>query len=77
MVFCPNTVTPTFGDVVIGLTLALYKSSLLVLVNFLSARIALLITPRVFPAGAFQTSADESLNAYIPGINVEAGTQIC
>ena len=35
------------------------------------------ITPLLIPAGAFQGLATLSLNAYTPGIIVEAGTHTC
>ena len=64
-----------FGNVAIGLTFAVYKVFLLPLVNFLSALNTVDNPPLFKPAGANHVSDEASLNAYTPGINVEAGTQ--
>ena len=73
-VFCPNTTTPCCGNVAIGLTLPSYKVSLLADVNFLSALTTEPKPPLVIPAGANHGSEEASVNAYTPGIIVEAGT---
>lgn len=65
---------PAPGNVAIGLTFALYKVSLCALVSFLSAWITLGIPPLVKPAGANHGAAAPSVNAYTPGITVDAGT---
>ena len=47
-------------------------------VNFLSALTTLPKAPLIRPAGANHGSEEASVNAYTPGINVEAGDQtIC
>ena len=73
-VFWPNTTTPLPGNVAIGLTFPTYRLSLFVCVNFLSACLTTPNPPLLIPAGANQVSAEASLAAYTPGINVEAGT---
>ena len=70
-VFWPNTTTPLPGNVAIGLTFPVYRSSLLVWVNFLSAWVTVPKPPLLIPAGANQASADLSLYAYTPGINAD------
>ena len=74
-VFCPNTAMPVPGNVAIGFTLPLYNVSLCVLVNLLSAWITPVKPPLTNPAGANQGALAPSVNAYVPGITTEAGTQ--
>ena len=62
-VFWPKTSTLPLGKVKIGFTLALYKVSLLVEVNFLSALITCPSLPLIFPAGANHGLLEASLKA--------------
>ena len=72
-VFWPNTAIPVPGKEAIGLTLALYKESLSVLDNLLSAWITPTNPPLTSPAGANHGASAPSVNAYTPGINNEGG----
>ena len=60
-VFCPNTTIPCPGNVAIGFTFPVYKLSLLVLVNFLSAWLTAPNPPLLIPAGANHGSPALSL----------------
>ena len=64
------------GKVAIEFMLLSYNRSLFPWVNTLSVWIAVVRIPLLIPAGANQGSATESLNAYTPGIKVDAGVHI-
>ena len=75
-VFCPNATIPSPGNWAIGLIFPSYNSSLSACVNLFSTDIAPTIPPLFKPAGANHSAATASLEAYIPGINTDGGTEI-
>jgi hypothetical protein len=72
-VFWPNTTTPDLGNAVIGLTLSAYNVSLDAFGKLKDVLSTVGNAPLFRPAGANQGSPTLSLNAYTPGINVDAG----
>jgi len=73
-VFWPQTHTPTWGNIAIGLTLPSYNSSLSACVNLEYGSVTVVKLPLFKPAGANQGNATLSLKEYAPGTTTDGGT---
>ena len=75
-VLSPNNTVPCPGNVTTGFILALYKSSLCVLLGLKASLTAPLIIPLLSPAGQYHASAIKSVIAERPAKSPFTGTYL-